>query len=949
MCKKESSDEDKEQLEVVIVFCSNCGSPLAEGAKFCSECGTKVEETKVRDFGTLEIDEPASVTDTLAGKAMGAEEAFDARVSFDWSNVIDEPQRKEVPQGIKSPWAATTDNIDEREIYSEMTQSDDKNRTMGYIDLLKADKEERERAALDRSIEYTEVLEYDPEMVGGTKPPKLRMAPLYEDVDAPVKTPFDDIETDGPEDEYLTSEEPAEKETVSEEAKAEPAPSKFELPNFLKMAAGFGAGKDEVVDIKREAEEEAPVAEEAPAEEPVMDEAPAEESKAEETPVAETSAEDEYLDEDLYLELSEEPRSDRVSRVMAHTDEYEVEEDDDDDEDEIESDDDDEAVDEKELFSEMTEAEPKKTGMTIAAPADEEAEIEALKKRLAELTGTVEIDPELIKEAEEDKKAEPEKAQAGNIVEDTVEEPAEEGSFEAMGADFTFEPEVTEADDAFFAGLTAASEPVATAAAVETTPEPSYEDFMFEPEVTSAEDELFAGLTAASETAAKEEPVPEEVPAAEPTFGLSLDDEITANKPEVVEEPQAAEPAVEEPTAAEPAAEEPEAEPTVEDLLAKYVPQYFGADADKPAETPAAEPEPVSEPEPAADDSPIVGFAPAVTEAPKEEAFDARPAAPEAPVIRLDDFEAEPAEPVKPVEEAPVVPAAPAVPETPAAPKTPAAEEPKTSDAVSLDELEDLFGSQAGEGTKAETTKKIDKFYTLYRKNEEFQRLLDEEYSRLKGENIEIPEDDAPIAGLAAAATAEEASAAADEAAPKEAEKAPVDFSATAILEELGESKTPVEDATIYRDLPPEIAEINETASNAEVNSGFSVEGTEAKGLGLGDTDATAVAGAAAAGTAVAGAAMTKAEKKAAKKAEKKARKEAAAAAQVEYEDVDSGSTVLTILAVIVAVLLVVLLAIILVLHIAPNSELALSIDEFIENITSRFSAANTFGGHWLL
>ncbi|MBP3895254.1 MAG: hypothetical protein J6D07_02185, partial [Mogibacterium sp.] len=81
----------------------------------------------------------------------------------------------------------------------------------------------------------------------------------------------------------------------------------------------------------------------------------------------------------------------------------------------------------------------------------------------------------------------------------------------------------------------------------------------------------------------------------------------------------------------------------------------------------------------------------------------------------------------------------------------------------------------------------------------------------------------------------------------------------------------------------------------------------------------------------------------------KKARKEAAAAAQVEYEDVDSGSTVLTILAVIVAVLLVVLLAIILVLHIAPNSELALTIDEFIENITSRFSAANTFGGHWLL
>jgi hypothetical protein len=36
----------------------------------------------------------------------------------------------------------------------------------------------------------------------------------------------------------------------------------------------------------------------------------------------------------------------------------------------------------------MSESEPNKTGMTIAAPADKESEIEALKKRLAELMGT---------------------------------------------------------------------------------------------------------------------------------------------------------------------------------------------------------------------------------------------------------------------------------------------------------------------------------------------------------------------------------------------------------------------------------------------------------------------------------------------------------------------------------------------------------------------------------
>jgi len=462
---------------------------------------------------------------------------------------------------------------------------------------------------------------------------------------------------------------------------------------------------------------------------------------------------------------------------------------------------------------------------------------------------------------------------------------------------------------------------------------------MFEPEVTKADDELFAGLSAASETAAHEEPAAEQV--AEPSFGLSLDDEITANKPEVHEEAPVEAPAV------ETAQEEPVAEPTVDDLLAKYVPQYFAGEADKAGEEPAAEPAPVTEPEPAAeetpstglsaeetlfgafapeekkDDSPIVGFAPAVTEAPEVEIAETEPVAPAAPVIRLDDFGTEPAEPAKPAEE---VPAA-------AAP-----EEPKTSDAVSLDDLEkDLFGAQAGEGGEAETTKKIDKFYTLYRKNEEFQRLLDEEYSRLKGEHIEVPEDDTAGAslGASAAAVVEAAQGSAEESVPDAEVKAPADFSATAILEELGESKTPVEDATIYRDMPEELKE----------TGGFSVEGTENKSFGLDASDAATVA----AGAAAAGVAMTKAEKKAAKKAEKKARKEAAAAAQVEYEDVDSGSTVLTILAVIVAVLLVVLLAIILILHIAPGSELAMTIDEFIENITSRFSAVNTFGGHWLL
>ena len=80
------------------------------------------------------------------------------------------------------------------------------------------------------------------------------------------------------------------------------------------------------------------------------------------------------------------------------------------------------------------------------------------------------------------------------------------------------------------------------------------------------------------------------------------------------------------------------------------------------------------------------------------------------------------------------------------------------TDAISLEELEkDLFGENVVEDAEPEATKKIDKFYTLYKKNEEFQRLLDEEYSKLQSEDqvphvddfvpVEVVKDE-PLAAL---------------------------------------------------------------------------------------------------------------------------------------------------------------------------------------------------------
>ena len=292
--------------------------------------------------------------------------------------------------------------------------------------------------------------------------------------------------------------------------------------------------------------------------------------------------------------------------------------------------------------------------------------------------------------------------------------------------------------------------------------------------------------------------------------------------------------------------------------------------------------------------------------------------------------------------------------------------EPKPSDAVSLEDLEnDLFG-ELPEDAEPETTKKIDKFYTLYRKNEEFQRLLDEEYNRLKvaGANESVQEE--PVTAASAASSLEDfAKNDVTETVQKTEENITPSVSAeaeatNAVLEELTENSRPVEDATIYKvGMPEEVTEAAEKLeSNENANAGFSVGGEASKEeskFGLDGSEAAAAA-AAVAGTAVAaGAAADKKSKKAAKKAEKEAKKAAKKAKnvvedpQVEYENVDAGSTVLTILAVLIAILLVVLLAIILILHIAPNSGPAMKIDVIIENITGSLSAVKAVGGiKWL-
>ena len=274
------------------MFCTNCGSKLVDGAKFCSECGARVvrqEEPVFRTNPDIQFEEPkvgASVIDAPVYDE-APERPVREKVSFDWSNVVDEPRKKDLSE-IKSPWASTG-GIDEKAIYAEMTPSSEKSRTMSFIDILKAEKEEKEKAAADKAIEYTEVLQFDPDLTSFEEPPQLHYAPLYEDVDEPVRTPFD-VPEEEPE-EAFTDEPRFEEPEIEEPAFEEP---KFEIPETEEPEEPKPAGPEAEVSIPEE-----PLFEEPAFEEPKFEE-PQRMAEAAEEPELEVSREtiaqfDEYV------------------------------------------------------------------------------------------------------------------------------------------------------------------------------------------------------------------------------------------------------------------------------------------------------------------------------------------------------------------------------------------------------------------------------------------------------------------------------------------------------------------------------------------------------------------------------------------------------------------------------------------------------------------------------
>ena len=334
------------------MFCIKCGTKLADDARFCSNCGARVvslEEiapeaerredevstTSVPSFEAPEV-EAIAKEDAPEPKPLSAfdlnwettdyeapsKSAFDKRVSFDWTSVIDESHRKPVGE-IRSPW----DPVPENETVSEIpvpdtsapyesriddelakefegidvTPTTEKGRTLTFIEILKKEREEKERAEQARVEAMTETSEEGD----------------FSEFDnaAESMTEIETLKASGQMNSHVTEEEPepvaeTEIETAEPAEAEEIAPNLFELPEIKPLEE---APKETIIGLSELIENEpapAPQSFVQPAESEMEDiKAAYDEAKAElprfEMPAFSFSDEDETESLD-YLDIEDE-------------------------------------------------------------------------------------------------------------------------------------------------------------------------------------------------------------------------------------------------------------------------------------------------------------------------------------------------------------------------------------------------------------------------------------------------------------------------------------------------------------------------------------------------------------------------------------------------------------------------------------------------------------------
>ena len=849
------------------MFCSNCGNEVAEGAKFCSVCGARLSldaEPSVHEhtafsssnregnmmdkresstkfdfnFGSedLEIKEPKKKTSS---------------VSFDWSSVIEESHKKPTKK-IRSPWETTGIDDEEAEAvtqsFSSVNNDWDRHKTAepahkaeepdSIEEILKRDSAAVPASGHGRTMNFIEVMKQE-------KEEREKAAKEAEEASVSADSDFSESILPNEEREHTQGYTELKDDIVAELEKQASEMDEKEVSHRLDAAS---ADFDEYLSARRKSHEE------------VFQAEPPHNFVDDMVHVSAADTRDEFkLPEDEFeTELSafignhEDADKEDVHAYKSDDDLFNFD---------IDIEDTDE--DEETVSQYLDYVKPSRVSRAQERAEAEEFDLDDEDDDDEPETFSYDELTDDNKEPETDYELEPEnesteEADDFAFGDDDIDVPYEEPvnyselymDEETEKADKPAALETDEVVDSHETSDEAAAE--AVPAVSETSTEPK------EPEEPLA-----------TEVAA--EPVSE--PASEPTAEI-------ASKPSLAEPVNAASETVEVAPAPAEKAEDAElaAAKAIESEIAnlqKRLAELLGKDTSETVELPAREvvsaEELVQEPVQAKDE--------AVTEANAAETgarSDLTSLEAELAALGFDTIDDEPDE------EADMLFSAEDVADANTSAVEENNEDLNQEEVMSIDDLQkDLFGTDVDDAGM-EATRKIDKFYTLYRKNEEFQQLLDEEYKKLQDGSADYTLMEDVLADYQ------------DE---EEAEETPVE----------------AHHETVEAAVKAESAKLEAAKKDAGSELSNSANVTEPI------TAATTLV------SSPAQAAVNTASK-------------ASSVAPSVVDDDDEESRkggVLTVIAVIVAILLVLLLVVILILNFAPDSSVAQRISEVIGKFTN--------------
>ena len=692
------------------MFCSNCGNEVAEGAKFCSVCGARLSldaEPSVHEHTAFSSsDREGNMMDKRESSTkfdfnFGSEDLEikepkkkTSSVSFDWSSVIEESHKKPTKK-IRSPWETTGIDDEEAEAvtqsFSSVNNDWDRHKTAepahkaeepdSIEEILKRDSAAVPASGHGRTMNFIEVMKQE-------KEEREKAAKEAEEASVSADSDFSESILPNEEREHTQGYTELKDDIVAELEKQASEMDEKEVSHRLDAAS---ADFDEYLNARRKSHEE------------VFQAEPPHNFVDDMVHVSAADTRDEFkLPEDEFeTELSAFiGNHEDADKEDAHADKS------DDDLFNFDVDIEDTDEDEETVSQYLDYVKPSRVSRAQERAEAEEFDFDDEDDDDEPETFSYDELTEDNKEPETDYDLEPE-------TESTEE--ADDFAFGDDDIDVPYEEPVNYSELYMDEETGKAEKPVASDTAEGVDSHKVSEEPVAEATTEASETPAESKAPAATEVAA--EPVSE--PAAE-----------TALKPSLAEPVAAASETVEVASAPAEKAEDAElaAAKAIESEIAnlqKRLAELLGKDTSETVELPAREVVSAEE----LVQEPVQEKAEAETEANATETgarSDLTSLEAELAALGFDTIDDEPDE------EADMLFSAEDVADANTSAVEENNEDLNQEEVMSIDDLQkDLFGTDVDDAGM-EATRKIDKFYTLYRKNEEFQQLLDEEYKKLQ-------------------------------------------------------------------------------------------------------------------------------------------------------------------------------------------------------------------------